>query len=262
MKKTLLFSIILASNFAIGQSWDLTGNAGTNSSSNFLGTTDAKDLILKTNNWPSLQLQQDFSVKVLTKDNGYFSVASPTNGHFQIAKANCIGCFGAEQIGQTVLRNIGGVHTITLSMPNDNNDGSTYIGIQDFTRGTWVKFMNNGVARIDGKVIAKEIEVKANVWADYVFAPNYELKSLEEVEQFINENQHLPNVPSAEEVYKSGINVADISSKLLEKIEELTLYSIEQNKRLKKIEKENDELKRILLQLNDSKKIKIPNSIK
>ena len=254
MKKYLLFSIMFISIFALGQSWNLTGNTGTNPTTNFLGTTDAKDLILKTNNWPSLQILQDYSVKVLTKDAGYFSVASPTNGHFQIAKANCIGCFGAEQIGQTVLRNIGGVHTITFSMPNDNNDGSTYIGIQDFTRGTWVKFLNNGVARIDGKVIAKEIEVKANVWADYVFANNYELKSLEEVEQYIKANKHLPNIPSAEEVYKSGINVADISSKLLEKIEELTLYSIEQNKRLKKIEKENDELKKVLLQLDDSKK--------
>ncbi|ASW74892.1 cell wall anchor protein [Chryseobacterium piperi] len=96
-----------------------------------------------------------------------------------------------------------------------------------------------------------KIEVPStNGWADYVFKKGYQLKSLEEVEQHIEEKGHLPNIPSAEEVVKNGINVAEMDAKLLEKIEELTLYSIEQNKQLKsqseKIEKLETQLESLL----------------
>lgn len=64
-------------------------------------------------------------------------------------------------------------------------------------------------------------------WADYVFAKDYQLKSIEEVETYINENKHLPDVPSAEEVVESGIDVAQMDALLLQKIEELTLYVIQ-----------------------------------
>jgi hypothetical protein len=67
-------------------------------------------------------------------------------------------------------------------------------------------------------------------WADYVFAKEYKLKSIKEVESFIKANKHLPNIPSAEEVVKEGIDLATMDAKLLSKIEELTLYIIEQQK--------------------------------
>ncbi|AEI50292.1 hypothetical protein [Runella slithyformis] len=75
-------------------------------------------------------------------------------------------------------------------------------------------------------------------WADYVFEPNYKAKmmSLEEVENFTIKNKHLPNVPSAEEMARDGIDVTKTSAKLMEKIEELTLYIIELNKRIKELE--------------------------
>jgi uncharacterized coiled-coil protein SlyX len=73
-------------------------------------------------------------------------------------------------------------------------------------------------------------------WADYVFAPDYKLMPLEEVEQFTKENKHLPNVPSAEEMVKNGLNVAEMDAKLLEKIEELTLYAIDQDKKIDTLE--------------------------
>lgn len=83
-------------------------------------------------------------------------------------------------------------------------------------------------------------------WADYVFKDDYNLLSLKEVEKHIEEKGHLPNVPSAEEVVESGIDVAKMDAKLLEKIEELTLYVIAQNKRLEKQEKQIEELERKL----------------
>ncbi|WP_046755483.1 hypothetical protein [Kordia jejudonensis] len=82
-----------------------------------------------------------------------------------------------------------------------------------------------------------KVDVAAGVWADYVFAKNYNLKPLEEVETFINENGHLPNIPSAEEVESEGLNLGEIDAKLLEKIEELTLYVIELKKEINELKK-------------------------
>jgi hypothetical protein len=73
-------------------------------------------------------------------------------------------------------------------------------------------------------------------WPDYVFEKNYKLKTIPELEVFLKENKHLPNVPSAAEVTKEGIDVATMNAKLLEKIEELSLYIIEQNKRIEALE--------------------------
>lgn len=67
-------------------------------------------------------------------------------------------------------------------------------------------------------------------WSDYVFEKDYKLPSLTEVEKFVIKNKHLPNVPSAQEVVENGIDVAKMDAKLLEKIEELTLYIIQLEK--------------------------------
>jgi len=82
----------------------------------------------------------------------------------------------------------------------------------------------------DGKITAKEIEVKQEVWSDFVFKPAYKLKPLHEVEQFIQSNGHLPEIPTETEVKQNGVNMGEMQSKLLQKIEELTLYVIEQQK--------------------------------
>lgn len=81
-------------------------------------------------------------------------------------------------------------------------------------------------------------------WADYVFEPNYKRMSLEEVERFIKAHKHLPNVPSAEEMSKNGLDVVTSDAKLLEKIEELTLYMIDMDKEIKALKKENEQLKK------------------
>jgi trimeric autotransporter adhesin len=67
-------------------------------------------------------------------------------------------------------------------------------------------------------------------WSDKVFEANYQLKSLSDLEQFVKENKHLPNIPSAKEMTDKGIESDKLASKLLEKIEELTLYLIEMKK--------------------------------
>ena len=80
-------------------------------------------------------------------------------------------------------------------------------------------------------------------WADFVFEDDYALPSLSEVERHIALNKHLPGIPSAAEVEAEGVALGDISSKLLQKIEELTLYVIAQEKRIEALEAENNTLK-------------------
>lgn len=92
-----------------------------------------------------------------------------------------------------------------------------------------------GNATIDGKITSSDIEVKLDVWADYVFEDSYKLKPLKEVEQYIEDNKHLPDVPSTEEVLENGVSLAEMNVLLLQKVEELTLYIIEQNKEIEKI---------------------------
>lgn len=75
-------------------------------------------------------------------------------------------------------------------------------------------------------------------WPDYVFADSYVLTDLKEVEKFIESNHHLPEVPSEADVKENGVNLVEMQAKLLQKIEELTLYVIEQNKRIEAQEAE------------------------
>ena len=88
------------------------------------------------------------------------------------------------------------------------------------------------------------IRATAPVWADFVFEKEYKLRTLEEVEDYISKNKHLPEIPSEPEVAENGINLGEMDAKLLQKIEELTLYLIEQNKRIDKLEAKNAELEK------------------
>ena len=96
---------------------------------------------------------------------------------------------------------------------------------------------------VNGTVHAKKVIITETVAhaPDYVFAPDYKLLGLKEVEEHINEHQHLPEVPSAAEIAEKGVDVIDLNFKLLQKIEELTLYVIEQNKRISTLEKALEE---------------------
>lgn len=87
--------------------------------------------------------------------------------------------------------------------------------------------------RLGGKMICEEVKVKlSGNWPDYVFNTDYKLKSLPDVEQFILANKHLPGIPSAKEIETNGIEVGDMQKKMMEKIEELTLYVIELHKQI------------------------------
>ncbi|HSH67785.1 MAG TPA: hypothetical protein VLB84_18735 [Bacteroidia bacterium] len=96
---------------------------------------------------------------------------------------------------------------------------------------------------VEGVLGARALKITLASWADFVFNNDYELKSLSEVEDFIKENKHLPEMPTSAEIEKEGLDVGEIQAKQMQKIEELTLYVIELNKKVEKLEKENKILK-------------------
>lgn len=95
---------------------------------------------------------------------------------------------------------------------------------------------------VEGKIRANEIVVNTT-GADFVFEPEYDLPSLDFVEQYIIENKHLPEIPSAAEMQESGMPVGELNTKLLQKVEELTLYLIQQKNEIEELREEIDNLK-------------------
>nr|WP_299170384.1 hypothetical protein [uncultured Allomuricauda sp.] len=108
---------------------------------------------------------------------------------------------------------------------------------------------------VNGNIRAKEIKVETG-WADYVFKEDYDLPTLKEVEKHIQEKGHLINIPSAKEVEENGIQLGEMNKLLLEKIEELTLYTLEQEKKinaLKNLKREVEELRKTIIELTKTK---------
>lgn len=103
------------------------------------------------------------------------------------------------------------------------------------------------VAAINGKLIAEEVRVElmAN-WPDYVFRKDYKLMTLEELEKKIHADKHLPGIPAADEMKKSGIMVGEMQTKTMEKVEENTLYILQLNNKIKELEKKIEELTKLI----------------
>lgn len=93
-----------------------------------------------------------------------------------------------------------------------------------------------------GTIRAREVRVETG-WCDYVFEKDYKLRSIEELEKFVNDNKHLPGIAPASEVEKDGLKVGEMNKAMMEKIEELSLYVIQLNKENKKLQAEINTLK-------------------
>lgn len=141
---------------------------------------------------------------------------------------------------------------IWFSTANSTSNGKMYLGstaVYPNATGNYRLFVEGGILTEKVKVALRS---SAN-WADYVFANDYKLMPLNEVEAFVRTNKHLPGIDSAEQLAKDGIDVAQMQSKQMEKIEELTLYIIDQDKKIaeqaKALEKNAKELEALKLQI-------------
>ncbi|MGY3793774.1 hypothetical protein [uncultured Aquimarina sp.] len=157
---------------------------------------------------------------------------------------------GSNSDYTAIFREDAGVDNAVVKLRiGDDSLGSFNIGYKNWQNGEWIStfYVNNygnvGIGTtntqgyklaVAGKVVAEEIKVALqNSWPDFVFEDSYALPTLQEVENHIDQKGHLINIPSAAEVAQNGIQLGEMNAKLLEKIEELTLYTIAQEKELK-----------------------------
>ncbi|MEM8848140.1 MAG: hypothetical protein AAFY00_03855 [Bacteroidota bacterium] len=164
---------------------------------------------------------------------------------------------------------VGSRRRAAISAVQEHTD-SDHVGLAFFTRGTdgpgpmyeSVRITRNGSMGIGTTIPDAKLTVKGNIHAeevkvdlsvpgpDYVFKEDYDLKSLEEVQNYIRENGHLPNIPSAKDMEENGIQLGEMNMKLLEKIEELTLYILELKTEQKVLKRDNDALKLLIEQID------------
>ena len=173
-----------------------------------------------------------------------------------------VGIGTTNPIAQLELADFGTAGSMNLKIGNDvylsdidNGNTLGILGCQDNTVGAIKLGMNGpklygengnlGIGTTDisgyklavaGTIHAEEVMVEhADKWYDYVFEDDYNLTSLSELETYISENKHLPEVPSEKEVHENGISLGYMNGILLKKIEELTLYVIEQQKEIEEL---------------------------
>lgn len=125
---------------------------------------------------------------------------------------------------------------------NHNTDENVILATGGGGVGIGTQTPGNFRLAVNGPIRATEVVVETG-WSDFVFEPGYELRSLEEVRAHVEEHRHLPDVPTAEEVAEHGVKLGEMESKLLRKVEELTLYLIELNDRVGALEGENARLR-------------------
>lgn len=172
--------------------------------------------------------------------------------------------------GWTVLNATGNDLTVNKLLPM-TNDWSLYVGNTYKIDGAQIaiKALENGNVGIgtatpdsklsvNGNIRAKEIKVENGNWPDYVFAKSYQLPTLEETEQHINDKNHLPGIPSAKDVEQNGVDLGEMNALLLKKIEELTLYLIRENKinasNLKRLDEQDLKIKLLTEKLEGTRK--------
>jgi hypothetical protein len=154
-----------------------------------------------------------------TVDKQYYLGLATTTNHGLILGAN-------KRAIMDVMPNGGKGYVIIYK----DGIGSSPSEIKQAYRDKYALFVENGILSEDFAIGPQK------TWADYVFNVDYKLKTLNEIEQFVQENKHLPDMPAASEVHENGYNLHDMTVKLLQKVEELTLYSIEQNKKIEQLE--------------------------
>ena len=174
------------------------------------------------------------------------------------------GTDGSQNGAVAILSNLGGDIRF-VSIPSTTINPGTPATLTDaqVLAATKMKIQSNGsvgigttyipsgyMLAVQGKVITEEVLVKLRAnWPDYVFRKEYKLQSLSDLDEYIKSNQHLPVIPSANEIDKSGVSLGEMSTKQMEKIEELTLYVIEMNKKIQEQDKKMQEQSQRIIDL-------------
>jgi hypothetical protein len=228
--------------------------SGNNSSSIIQHSSSGLQYFNSNNNrrdWTErLRIDNDGNVGIgsFSLDSKLNIGASPNNSAFRIdlGSGNNIDKYFFDITPYILVPGIVGYTFSTRSQQNTQTNllnfynGSVGIG----TNNPRATLEVNGSAIINGKIQTTEVSVCLNPGScpDYVFEKDYCLQSLKEVEQYISQNKHLPEIPSAKEMESNGMNMKELNLSLLKKVEELTLHLIEQNKKFEEQQKKIEAL--------------------
>lgn len=172
-------------------------------------------------------------------------------GLFMIGEAEDLTPSGTDTIAGAVVLDGRSKNNSKLNSNNIlmvNNFGNNLMAVKaDGSVGIGTVNTKGYKLAVNGNIVATQVTVKkyAN-WPDYVFEQNYHLPSLNEVESFVKKNKHLPGIPTATEIDEKGVDVGALSQQLLQKVEELTLYIIEQQKMIRDLQEKNDRLEAMI----------------
>ncbi len=236
--------------------WNLNGNA--TASTDFIGTTNTNPLNFAVNNIKSMSLDNGGNVSISTGGISsyqklYVETAKQNDGIMVNQTGNTAATLDLNASGG------GGKRWSLHSTGNGNNQGAGHLLFWDWTNNQEQMRIDSNGRIVMGNVttpagyklyvqegiLTEKIKVaiaSSAAWADYVFEDDYKLTPLNEVARFIEENNHLPNIPSAEELEKEGIDLAQMQALQMAKIEELTLYLIEMKKEIEILKEVNQKL--------------------
>lgn len=206
---------------------------GTNLSNN------TGNVIIRTNGVDRMNVDEGGSVTIGDANDGYLLINSDQPG-VTLQKSNLThaNIYVDDNTGDFIIeKTIQGNGRMVLR-PAQGAGYNVYINENgQFNFGTGLH-PNGYRFSIEGNVIATGFTTQSVAnWPDYVFEKNYRLRSLNEVNEFIRANKHLPGIPSAAEIEKEGLELTDISKRLMEKVEELTLYILQQQEQIDELKK-------------------------
>ncbi len=221
-----------------GPYWSTGGN-WLNGTNQWLGTSDAHELVIKTNSAERMRITPDGLIGIGTsapttafeihRESGPSELLVTSSG-LNAATAWVKNEFGTA-LGMSV--DLSGAHIIESYGANPTmtfRSGKVGIGTTNMVSNDYKLFVTGGI-------LTEKIQINGVTnWPDYVLVPNYELRTPTEVAAFIKQYGHLPDVPSALEMSEQGMNLAATNILLMKKVEELTLYIIELEARMTKLE--------------------------
>ncbi|MCK9451233.1 MAG: hypothetical protein M0Q90_06040 [Bacteroidales bacterium] len=203
--------------------------------------------IYRSTGYVGIGTESPNSILHVHEDNESVFTLSNNHGSLVMAIANTPS--PTSQAGDVVFKTThdNNHHGIVFNMNDNFNDGNSYIKFNDNHNHNTLTVFNNGTVGINtsntfghqlavnGSIITTEVLIRhPSNWYDHVFDDDYSLMKLDELEVFISKNRHLPDIPSEDKVKSEGVQMGEITGLLLKKIEELTLYTIEQQKLIEK----------------------------